>query len=231
MRNLDVLGLREATIEALDSNGLIKTLAEPALVAISGETANFLAGGEFPIPIAATDERITVEFKKFGISLSFTPVVLSENQMSIRIQAEVSRTSRQEDIAIQGLSIPSLIVRRADTTVSVSSGGRLMIAGLLQNDEIDSIDGLPGLKDIPILGTLFRSSRFRSNQSELVVLLTAYLIRPITGNTHLAAPTDGFVPASDIDAYLMGRLYTRYAKDKRKGALPMLRGPLGYMME
>jgi pilus assembly protein CpaC len=223
------VGLKDATISALESRGLAKTLAEPALVAISGETANFLAGGEFPVPVDRDKDTdiVTIVFKKFGVSLSFTPVVLSKSQINLRINTEVSRIDPSQKVGdIQGLS-----VRRADSTVSLTSGGSLMIAGLLQNDEFNDIEGLPWFKDIPVLGALFSSKGFQNNQTELVIMVTAYIVRPTQPGTELAAPTDGFVPASDFDFYLMGQLYKRYAKQARPETVPMVQGPVGYLME
>lgn len=229
---INKLGIQDLTFSALESRGLAKTLAEPALVSISGETANFLAGGEFPVPTGRDDNNnITIEFKKFGVSLSFTPVVLSSNQMSLRIKTEVSRLDASEQIQLFGTTVKGLSVRRADSTVSMASGDGIMIAGMLQNDEFNEIEGLPWLKDIPVLGPLFGSKGFQNNQTELVVMVRAYIARPVSPETSLSLPTDGFVPASDFDFYLMGRLYKRYAKRARPGVAPMVRGPVGYLME
>jgi pilus assembly protein CpaC len=229
--DINKLGFQSATFSALESRGLAKILAEPALVAISGETANFLAGGEFPIPVSRDDDEIAIVFKKFGVSLSFTPVVLASNKISLRINTEVSRLDSSEEILISGTSVKGLSVRRADSTVSLASGGSLMIAGLIQNDIFSGMDGLPWLKDIPILGTLFRSARFQNNQSELVIMVTAYLARQVDGEGRLSLPTDGFVPASDFDMFLMGQLYKRYGKRPRPDRVPMVNGPIGYIME
>lgn len=230
--NVDQFGLKNGTLSALEERGLAKTLAEPALVAISGETANFLAGGEFPVPTGRDDNNnITIEFKKFGVSLSFTPVVLSRRQINLRIKTEVSRLDPSQKLELFSTTINGLSVRRADSTVSMNSGGSIMIAGLLQNDEFNDIQGLPWFKDIPILGALFSSKGFQNNQTELVVMVTAYIARPTAPDAQLSLPTDGFVPASDFDFYLLGRLYKRYAKRVRSGAVPMVQGPVGYLME
>lgn len=230
--SVNKIGLDNGTISALESRGLAKTLAEPALVSISGETANFLAGGEFPVPTGRDDNNnITIEFKKFGVSLSFTPVVLSKSQINLRIKTEVSRLDSAQQIQLFGTTISGLSVRRADSTVSMNSGGSIMIAGMLQNDEFNNIEGLPWLKDIPVLGALFSSKGFQNNQTELVVMVTAYIARPTQPGTELSLPTDGFVPASDFDFYLMGRLYKRYAKSARQKTVPMVRGSVGYLME
>ena len=226
------IGLDNGTISALESRGLAKTLAEPALVSISGETANFLAGGEFPVPTGRDENNnVTVDFKNFGVSLSFTPVVLSSRQINLRIKTEVSRLDSSQQVQLFGTTINGLSVRRADSTVSMTSGGSIMIAGMLQNDEFNDIEGLPWLKDIPVLGALFASKGFQNNQTELVVMVTAYIARPTQPGTELALPTDGFVPSSDFDFYLMGRLYKRYAKKAQAEKIPMVQGPVGYLME
>jgi pilus assembly protein CpaC len=226
------IGLDSGTITDLESRGLAKTLAEPALTSISGETANFLAGGEFPVPTGRDDnDNITIEFKKFGVSLSFTPVVLSKRQINLRIKTEVSRLDTSQELQLFGTTIPALTVRRADSTVSMTSGGSIMIAGMLQNDEFNDIEGSPWLQDIPILGALFASKGFQNKQTELVIMVTAYIARPTQPGTQLSLPTDGFVPADDFDFYLMGRLYKRYGKRVRPETMPMVRGPVGYLME
>ncbi len=226
------LGITSTTFNTLERRGLVKTLAEPALMAISGETANFLAGGEFPIPAGRDqDGNVTIVFKKFGVSLSFTPVVLADQQISLRIKTEVSRTTTENEQIIDGQTIPGLSVRRAESTVTLSSGGSMMIAGLLQSDELNRIDGVPGLKDLPIIGALFRSESFQNDQTELVILITAFLVRPVEPGLALAAPTDGFVSASDFDIYLLGRLYKRYSKRKPPPEVLLPKGPVGHIME
>jgi len=229
---INKLGIRTATFRALERRGLVKTLAEPALVAMSGETANFLAGGEFPIPVGSEEEGgIKIEFKPFGIALSFTPVVLANNQISLRIKAEVSSTSTENQVTLSSTVVPGLTVRRAESTVTLNSGSSLMIAGLLQNDEINQFDGVPWLKDLPILGALFRSHRFQQDETELIVLVTVFLVHPVKPGLALSLPSDGFVPASDADIYLLGRLYKRYSRKKTPPEVHMIKGPIGYIME
>ncbi|MFQ5959220.1 MAG: type II and III secretion system protein family protein, partial [Alphaproteobacteria bacterium] len=194
----------DSTLDALESQGLVKTLAEPNLTAVSGENANFLVGGEFPIPVPQEGDQITIEFKQFGILLTFTPVVLSSGVVSLKISTEVSQLSTKGQVKLANFNIPSLTVNRAETTVELPSGGGFMIAGLLQNDIRNRVDGIPGMKDIPILGALFRSVAFRREETELVVTVTPYLVRPVDPNM-MALPTDGFAPASDFDMYLLGR--------------------------
>ena len=226
------LGFRTATFQALERRGLVKTLAEPALVAMSGETANFLAGGEFPVVTGVdSNGNAIIGFKPFGIALSFTPVVLANNQISLRIKTEVSATSTENQVTLAGTIVPGLTVRRAESTVTLNSGSSLMIAGLIQNDEFNQFDGVPWLKDLPILGALFRSHRFQQDETELIVLVTVFLIHPVKPGLALSLPTDGFVPASDTDIYLLGQLYKRYSRKKTPPEVHMLKGPIGYIMK
>jgi|GEM_PF-32339 len=221
-------------IEQLEEQRLIKVLAEPSLTAISGETANFLAGGEFPVPVGRDlTGRVIIEFKEFGVGLSFTPVVLSDNQISLRIRTEVSRIADEFTYVLDNLVIPGLSVRRANSTVMLPSGGSLMIAGLLQDEDRNAVQGFPGLKDLPVLGALFRSHDFESQRSELVVLVQAFKVRPREFGPTFSTPTDGFRPADDIDIYLFGKLYDRYGGGPGKGDQPAfsISAPVGYIME
>ena len=235
---INAKGIVSSAFTSLERQGLVKTLAEPTLTAISGQTANFLAGGEFPTPSGIDSQgNLLIDFRDFGVSLSFTPVVLSKNQISLRVATEVSRQAEENKLVLpfgnnnQTVDVIGLSVRRADSTVNLPSGGSLMIAGLLQADEFNQIDGVPWLKDIPIIGALFRSPAFQRNETELVVLVRAFLVRPITEGQELSLPTDGFVPADDFDLFLMGRLYKQYAKPWDPKNVPNLRGPFGYIME
>jgi pilus assembly protein CpaC len=214
-------------LKALEEVGLIRTLAEPNLTAVSGETARFLAGGEFPVP-GGRDQQGNVEviFKQFGVGLSFTPVVLSENRISLQISTEVSELTNTgaftlsggqvvnpttgQITTVPGVTIPALNVRRAQTTVELPSGGSFAIAGLLQHTTKQQLDGFPGLKDMPVLGALFRSRDYQNNETELVILVSTYLVRP-TSEKRLAAPTDGFVPPTDADTILFGHLNAEHA--------------------
>ncbi len=211
--------------DALETNGLVKILAEPNIIALSGETANFLAGGEFPITVVE-DDGVTVEFKPFGIAVDFTPVVLGPDRISLRVHTEVSSI----DAAISAGGFPGTSVRRASTTVELPSGGSLVIAGLLQDDIRDSIDGVPGFKDLPILGALFRSVNFQRFETELVIAVTVHMVRPVD-EQEIVLPTDGFAPASDIDMYLFGRLHATYARAATMPSLSELKAPTGYIME
>jgi len=218
-----------ALVNALERDGFIKTLAEPNLTAVSGESASFLAGGEFPVPIAQQNNAISIAFKPFGIGLNFTPVVLDKGRISLKIATEVSSLSQNGAIVLQSITIPALSVRRAQSTVEMSSGGSLVIAGLLQNDINNAISGLPGLKDIPVLGQLFRSESFQRQETELVVTVTAYLVKQMD-ESQIALPSQGLQPASDLDMYLLGRLYSKYSS--RSEPTPgQLKGPLGYILE
>lgn len=172
-------GPLEIGLRALERDGLVNTLAEPNLTAISGETAGFLAGGEFPVPVGTDDDgNIIIEFKQFGVSLNFKPIVLSEDRISLQLSTEVSALADQDGIILNSIEIPGLSVRRAQTTVEMGSGNTLMIAGLLQSKTIRALNGLPGITDVPILGELFKSRSFEQNESELIVLVSPYLVKP-----------------------------------------------------
>jgi pilus assembly protein CpaC len=216
-------------LQALERNGLVRVLAEPNLTAVSGESAKFLAGGEFPVPAGVdTQGNIKIEFKPFGVGLGFTPVVLSDGRINLRLSTEVSQISNEQSVTLQNLVVPGLSVRRAETSVELPSGGSLVIAGLLQNDIQKSIDGIPGLKDIPVLGALFRSSDFQNNETELVIVVTPYLVNAVNED-QLRLPTDGFTPASDFDSYFLGQLHGVYKRKATPGT--SLQGPFGYIME
>lgn len=209
------------TVQALERVGLARTLAEPQLTALSGESARFLAGGEFPVPVSQEGNRISVEFKPFGVGLGFTPVVLSPNRISLKLSTEVSEIStaasfRQPDTVIRdangvvtdtirGLSIPGVSVRRAETTMELPSGRSMVVAGLIQQQTRQAVEGLPGLKDLAVIGNLFRSRDFQNSETELVIIITPYLVQSTTLD-RLQTPADGYNPASDPSALLLGRL-------------------------
>lgn len=195
-----------ATLDALENSGQVKILAEPNLTAVSGESANFLAGGEFPIPIPQDNDTITIEYKQFGIRLTFTPVVSSGGLISLKIATEVSQLTNQGEVILAGFRIPALTVRRAETTVEMPSGGSIAIAGLLQNDIRNRVNGFPLLKDIPILGELFKSSNFQKDETDLVITVSPLLVRPVAPNA-LSLPTDGFTSAPDAQRYGQGEFY------------------------
>ncbi len=209
-----------ATLQALERVGLVHTLAEPNLTAVSGESAKFLAGGEFPVPAGRDrDGNITIIFKQFGVGLAFTPVVLDKGHISLQVSTEVSELTNTGAFILEGgtnagLTIPALAVRRAETTVELPSGGSMMIGGLLQQQNKQNLDGFPGLKDLPVLGALFRSRDFQNNETELVVTVSAYLVDPIN-EQRLAGPDDGFVIPTDLETIFWGRLNAVYGKDAK----------------
>ncbi|MGQ0457148.1 MAG: type II and III secretion system protein family protein [Hyphomicrobium sp.] len=216
-------------IRALERDGLIRTLAEPNLTAVSGEPAKFLAGGEYPVPTVDGVGGLGVTFKEFGVGLAFTPLVLSEGRISLKIETEVSELTNQGAVTLSGISIPALKKRQAKSTVELPSGGTLALAGLISDDVRQNIDGLPGAKDIPILGTLFRSRDFIKSETELVVIVTPYLVRPVA-RQQLVTPGDGLAPATDMKANFLGHLNRIYGKDE---AVPVgdLKGDYGFIVE
>jgi pilus assembly protein CpaC len=221
-------------IDALAQEGLVNVLAEPNLTALSGETASFLAGGEFPIPVATDNNDVTIEFKEFGIQLAFTPTVLSANRISLRVRPEVSELSQDGAIEINGLTIPALKTRRAETTVELGSGQSFAIGGLLSSDVQNAISKTPGIGDLPVLGTLFRSTRFRRDETELVIIVTPYLVRPVDEPV-LAIPNDGYKAPSDIERILEGRLHSAQLHPGKGGPQgpqgQRLTGPIGFVLE
>lgn len=232
LTNSETFRLGPATFRALEEQGLVKTLAEPSLTAISGETANFLAGGEFPFPAGFDNNgNVIIEFRDFGVGLNFTPVVADKGRISLQIATEISSISAANSITILGVTIPGIATRRTSTTVDLPSGGTIMLSGLLQEDGSNKIRGLPFLKDLPILGALFRSTEFAKNETELLIIVTAYLAKPADNSDKLTIPTDGFPQASDVDLYLLGRLHGEYVDSQRPRLGIPLAGPYGYIME
>jgi pilus assembly protein CpaC len=216
-------------LRAMERDGLIRTLAEPNLTAVSGETANFLAGGEYPIPVVDSDGKLSVTFKKFGVALAFTPIVLTEGRISLKIDSEVSELTNEGAVVLSNISIPALKKREAKSTVELPSGGSLAIAGLISESTRQNVDGFPGLKDVPVLGTLFRSRDFQKSETELVVIVTPYTVRP-TARQNLARPDDGLAPATDRKANFLGHLNRIYGRGR---ALPAgdLKGDHGFIVE
>ena len=194
-------------IDALSQDGLVHTLAEPNLTTVSGQPASFLVGGEFPIPIATNNNTISVEFKQYGISLSFVPTVVSPGRISLHVRPEVSALDKADGItsvlnANVSVSIPALTVRRADTTIELGSGQSMAIAGLLSDQTQQTIQATPGLGDVPILGALFRSDSFQRQQTELVIVVTPYIVRPVSDPAALKLPTDGYHAPNDFERIL-----------------------------
>ena len=220
----------QSVIRALEEDGLLHTLAEPNLTAISGETANFLAGGEFPIPVAQQLGTISVDFKKFGIGLAFTPVVMSEGRISLKVSTEVSELSNEGAVILSNITIPALKVRRAETTVELPSGGSLVMAGLLSDQSKQNLSGYPGLKNLPVLGALFRSRDFQKNESELVVIVTPYIVKSVA-KQQLAQPDQGFGWASDVDTDVLGQLNRVYGRHPERAPVGKFDGDVGFIVE
>ena len=214
MRNLSV------TLRAMERAGIVRTLAEPNLTAISGETATFMAGGSFPVPSGlqcspppVVQCQTSIEFKKFGVSLVFTPIVLTEGRISLKVMTEVSDLSTDNAVTLsqQGnnITVPSIVTRRADTVVEIPSGGSLALAGMIQQKTKQQINGVPGLIQVPIIGALFKSRDYINNQSELVVLVTPYIVHAVA-QSKLSRPDDGFGDPADPSTILLGRLNRLY---------------------
>ncbi|HEU0044057.1 type II and III secretion system protein family protein [Sphingomonas sp.] len=201
---LNILG----SLDLGETIGQVSTLANPNLTALSGETATFLAGGEIPIPISQGLGAVSVEFKSYGISLAYTPTVLSNGRISLRVRPEVSQLSAQGSVQINGTTIPALTTRRAETTLELGSGQSMVIGGLLSNDTNNSIEKTPGLGDVPVLGALFRSNGWRRSETELMIVITPYLVRPIDNPGDIVLPTDGLKSPSDAERVLLGELGT-----------------------
>jgi pilus assembly protein CpaC len=230
-------GRVQATIRAMERAGVIRTLAEPNLSAISGESANFLAGGEFPVitgiscnPPGTSFCQPSVEFKKFGVSLGFTPIVLSEGRISLKVITEVSELSTEGALVNQGFTVPSLRVRRADTTLEIPSGGSLAMAGLIGEQTKHHINGLPGLEQLPVLGALFRSRDYVNRQTELMVLVTPYIVRAVA-QKDLSRPDDGFADVSDPSSVLLGRLNRLYGIQGSVDPRKLYRGSYGFILD
>ena len=232
-------GLNQATsnLQAFEQVGLVRTLAEPNLTAVSGESAKFLVGGSYPVPSSiSTTGQVSVEFKDFGVGLGFTPVVLSGGRISLKLSTEVSELNNQGSFGLSSgsggptLVIPALTVRRAETTVELPSGGAMMIAGLLEDKSSQDLAGIPGAMDMPVIGALLRSRDFQSGQTELVIIVTPYLVKP-TSPGELQTPIDGLVIANDSDTLLLGRLNKTYNHDPQATAGRSYQGPFGYVVE
>ena len=199
---LDIL----STLDLAETDGLVTTLAEPNLTALSGETASFLAGGEFPVPISQSLGSITIEYKQYGVGLAFTPIVLADGRISMRVRPEVSELSNEGTIRLNGFNVPALTTRRAETTVELGSGQSFMIAGLLRNANTNDVTKAPFLGDLPILGALFKSTKYRRSETELVIIVTPYLVRPVSGQ--LATPVDGYRAPTDGERVFLNKTYS-----------------------
>ena len=231
-----------ATLRAMESAGVVRTLAEPNLTAISGESATFISGGEFPIPTGVTCQTSTtgvigqcvqtVSFKKFGISLNFTPVVLTEGRISLRVMTEVSEVSTENALqgGAGGTTIPSIKTRRAETTLEIPSGGSIAMAGLIQEQTKQAINGMPGVDQIPIFGQLFRSQDYINRQTELMVIVTPYVVRAVA-QKELSRPDDGFAPASDSQSALLGRINRIYGVAAHVDPVAGVQGNFGFIID
>lgn len=236
-----------AKINALERIGLVRTLAEPNLAAISGEAGRFLVGGEFPVPVAQDAGKVSIEFKPYGVGLGYTPVVLSEGRISLQLSVEVSELSTTggfqaasgvtidpdtgQAVSATSLTIPALKVRRAETTVEIPSGGSLVIAGLIQEQTKQSLDSVPGIKDVPVLGALFRSRDFQNDETELVVIVTPYLVDP-TDPQGFRDPDRGYVTPRDSRTILFGKLNEVYAvPGSTAGSGPAPKGASGFIID
>ncbi len=235
------------TLRLMERDGLVRTLAAPTLTAVSGESAKFLAGGEFPVPVNGGDDGITVSFKPFGVGLGFTPVVLSENRINLKISTEVSETSTEDSATVSAggtvstdpdgntsinsnaFVIPSLRVRRAETSVEIGSGGSLVMAGLISERLKQDINGIPGMKDVPILGSLFRSRDYQRNETELVIMVTPVIVKPVA-ESQIATPLDRLIDPTDVDTILFGRLNAVYGTDSKAPA-GTYHGEIGYIID
>jgi pilus assembly protein CpaC len=228
-----------ALIDALEQHGLVTMLAEPNLTAVSGEPANFLAGGEFPVPVpqssASGATTITIEWKQFGVGLNFVATILSGNRISLHVAPEVSELTSTGAVSINGFTVPALTTRRAETTVDLASGQSFAIAGLMQNNVTQNINKFPWLGDVPVLGTLFRSENFQRGETELVIIVTPYLVHPIATASRAMSPTDGYVPSTDRQLVLSGSEYQPQALNQAHSPLGpagrRLIGPVGFDLE
>ena len=224
----------------MESAGVVRTLAEPNLTAISGEAATFIVGGEFPFPTGVTCQTTaagavgqcapSIAFKKFGISLNFTPVVLTEGKISLRVMTEVSEISTDNSISISGVSVPSVKTRRAETTLEIPSGGSLAMAGLIQEQTKQAVNGMPGVDQIPVLGQLFRSQDFVNNQTELMVIVTPYVVRAVA-QKELSRPDDGFAPSSDSQSALFAQINRIYGVPARVEPIGNYQANFGFIID
>jgi pilus assembly protein CpaC len=203
---LDRSGLSiDVALNALEQKGLARSLAEPNLVALSGDTASFLAGGKYPIPVPGSLGSVTIDYERYGVGLSFTPTVLKDGLINLKIMPQVSELDFSHSIQINGTLVPPLILREASTTIELRDGQSFVIGGLLQNVSTTAQDQLPWLGDVPVLGTLFRSAQYRKNETDLAIIVTPHIVRPISPGNPIKTPLDNTLPANDIDFFLMGK--------------------------
>jgi pilus assembly protein CpaC len=222
----------DVALNALETQGLARRLAEPNLVALSGETANFLAGGEYPIPIPGLGTgQITVDYKQYGVSLAFTPTVLNGNLINLKIIPEVSQLDPSNNVTVgNGIVVPALTVRRATTTIELKDGQSFVLAGLLQNDLSNSQQQLPWLGSVPVLGALFSSKSYQKNETDLIIIVTPHLVNPTRPGDVVRTPLDTTLPANDVDFFLMNKPEV-LRTEVRGGAAAVERGPIGHILE
>ncbi len=220
-------------IDALAQDNLAHVLAEPNLTAMSGETASFLVGGEFPIPVAQQNNQVTIDFKQYGVSLAFVPTVISGSRINMKVRPEVSALTTQGAVQLSvgnsSIQVPALTVRRAETTVELASGQTFAIAGLLQDNTAMTGNAIPGIGEMPVLGALFRSDSFQRNETELVIVVTPYLVNGVSDPAQLKLPTDAWKPPSDLERLLLLRQSAR--DDGPAAPVPHIPGDAGFMMQ
>jgi pilus assembly protein CpaC len=195
----------DAIVNALEQKGVARSLAEPNLVALSGDTASFLAGGEYPVPVPGALGQVTIDYKRYGVGLAFTPTVLGGGLINLKIEPEVSQLDISHPVTVAGISVPPLIVRRASTTVELRDGQSFVIGGLLQSNGQNAIEQLPWLGDVPVLGALFRSTSYQKNETDLAIVVTPRLVRPARPGDVIKTPLDSTLPPNDVDLFLMGK--------------------------
>ncbi len=221
-------------VTALETKGLLRRLAEPNLIALSGDSARFLAGGEFPVPVASSPngnfQTVTIEFKKFGVELAFVPTVLSRGVINLRIEPSVSELDFTNAVTIAGTTIPALTRRDARTTVELRDGQSFAIAGLLQTRNQQDISQLPWIGSVPVLGTLFRSSSYQQHETDLVIIVTPRLVAPAAPGQNLASPLDSRLPANDVDFFLNGQMEVRKRYNDYVNSGGDIKGPYGHLI-
>lgn len=207
-------------VNALEQKGLARSLAEPNLVALSGDTASFLAGGEYPVPVPGMLGSVTIDYKRYGVGLAFTPTVLSDGLINMKIEPEVSQLDTSHPVQVAGISVPPLIVRRASTTVELRDGQSFVIGGLLQSNGKNAISQLPWLGDVPVLGALFRSAQYQKDETDLAIIVTPRLVRPARPGDVIKTPLDSSLPVNDPDLFLMGKTEITPAQVKAINGIP-----------
>jgi len=219
----------DVIVNALEQKGLARSLAEPNLVALSGDTASFLAGGEFPVPVPGMNGTVSIEYKRYGVGLAFTPTVLKDGLINLKIDPEVSQLDTSNPVTVAGISVPPLIVRRASTTVELRDGQSFVIGGLLQNVGASAQSQIPWLGDVPVLGTLFRSTQYQKNETDLAIIVTPRIVRPTRPGDVIKTPLDNTLPPNDADLFLMGK--TEVARPAARLAAGGVRPMSGHMLD